>query len=248
MTLPFDLSPGAALFLAVATLVAAFIRGYSGFGFAALVVSAAALVTHPLNLVAVVLFCEFAIIIQQWPSIVRDIDRHRVLFLMAGALVGVPVGLWAITGAGIEAARIAIAAYVLVMCGLMLRGWRMQRRATGGDHLGVGILSGLANAPGMGGLPVAAFFTAQPMTAATFRATLIAYFALLDIYTAPLLWWHGLVTRDTFIVTLAAAPLIVVGAWAGGRHFLRTDPQDFRRFAIGLLAVLAMLGLVKAAL
>lgn len=142
----------------------------------------------------------------------------------------------------------AIALYVLCMCGLMLRGWRMRRKATGGDHLVVGVLSGLANAPGMGGLPVATFFTAQPMTAATFRATLIAYFALLDIYTAPLLWWHGLVTRDTFIVTLAAAPLIVVGAWAGGRHFLRTDPQDFRRFAIGLLAVLAVLGLVKAAL
>ncbi len=248
MTLPFDLSPGAALFLAAAILVAAFIRGYSGFGFAALVVSAAALVTHPLNLVAVVLFCEFAIIIQQWPSIARDIDRRRVMFLMAGAVVGVPVGLWAITGAGIEAARMAIALYVLFMCGLMLRGWRMRRKATGGAHLVVGVLSGLANAPGMGGLPVATFFTAQPMTAATFRATLIAYFALLDIYTAPLLWWHGLVTRDTFVVTLAAAPLIVLGAWAGGRHFLRTDPQDFRRFAIGLLAVLAVLGLVKAAL
>lgn len=248
MTLPFDLSPGAALFLSAAILVAAFIRGYSGFGFAALVVSAAALVTHPLNLVAVVLFCEFAIIIQQWPSIARDIDRRRVLFLMAGAVVGVPVGLWAITGAGIEAARMAIALYVLFMCGLMLRGWRMRRKATGGDHLVVGVLSGLANAPGMGGLPVATFFTAQSMTAATFRATLIAYFALLDIYTAPLLWWHGLVTRDTFVVTLAAAPLIVLGAWAGGRHFLRTDPQDFRRFAIGLLAVLAVLGLVKAAL
>jgi uncharacterized membrane protein YfcA len=248
MTLPFDLTPGAALFLAAAILVAAFIRGYSGFGFAALVVSAAALVTHPLNLVAVVLFCEFAIILLQWSSIARDIDGRRVMFLMAGALVGVPAGLWAITGAGIETARIAIAIYVLVMCGLMLRGWQMQRQATAGDHLAVGVLSGLANGPGMGGLPVATFFTAQTMKATTFRATMIAYFALLDIYTAPLLWWHGLVTRDTFIVTLAAAPLIVVGAWAGGRHFLRTDPQDFRRFAILLLAGLAGLGLMKTVL
>ncbi len=62
------------------------------------------------------------------------------------------------------------------------------------------------------------------------------------------MWWHGLVTRDTIIVTLAAAPLIVLGIWLGGRHFLRTEPQDFRRFAIGLLAVLAGLGLVKAVL
>ena len=36
-----------------------------------------------------------------------------------------------------------------------------------------------------------------------------------------------------------------LGIWAGGRHFLATDPQDFRKFAIGLLAVLAVINLVK---
>ncbi|MGB8812333.1 MAG: sulfite exporter TauE/SafE family protein, partial [Paracoccaceae bacterium] len=35
MTLPFDLSPGTAAFLAAALLIAAYVRGYSGFGFAA---------------------------------------------------------------------------------------------------------------------------------------------------------------------------------------------------------------------
>jgi hypothetical protein len=53
------------------------------------------------------------------------------------------------------------------------------------------VISGLANAPGMGGLPVAAFFAAQPMPAAVFRATLIAYFPLLDLYSAPLYWARG---------------------------------------------------------
>jgi uncharacterized protein len=41
-------------------------------------------------------------------------------------------------------------------------------------------------------------------------------------------------------------PVIGLGIWLGGKHFLRTDPQDFRRFAIGLLALLAGFGLVKA--
>ncbi len=248
MTLPFDLSPGAAAFMAAAFFVAAFVRGYSGFGFSALLVSGSALVTHPLNFVAVAMLCEFAIIFQQWSTIAHEVDWRRVRALMAGALLGVPAGLWVITGIGLDAARAVIALYVLGMCAIMLRGWRMKRVAGDRDHLAVGLASGLANAPGMGGLPVATFFAAQPMAAGTFRATLIAYFALLDLYTAPLMWWHGLVTRDTIIVTLAAAPLIVLGIWLGGRHFLRTEPQDFRRFAIGLLAVLAGLGLVKAVL
>ena len=40
--------------------------------------------------------------------------------------------------------------------------------------------------------------------------------------------------------------LLVAGGWAGGRHFLRADPQDFRRLTIGLLMALAILGLGKA--
>ena len=42
-------------FMAVAFFVAAFVRGYTGFGFSALVVSAAALVTNPLHFVPVVM-------------------------------------------------------------------------------------------------------------------------------------------------------------------------------------------------
>jgi uncharacterized membrane protein YfcA len=98
----------------------------------------------------------------------------------------------------------------------------------------------------MGGLPVAAFFAAQPMPAAVFRATLIAYFPLLDIYSAPLYWYAGLVSWDTLWAALIALPITLVGNWLGGRHFFGTDPQEFRRFAIVLLAGLALLGLGKA--
>ncbi len=101
---------------------------------------------------------------------------------------------------------------------------------------------------GWGGLPIAAFFAAQPMQAATFRATLIAFFPLLDLYSAPLYWWHGLVTWDTLWAALAALPLTFLGNWLGSRHFLNTDPQDFRRFAILLLGGLAVMGLIKAVL
>jgi uncharacterized protein len=97
-------------------------------------------------------------------------------------------------------------------------------------------------------LPIAAFFAAQPMSATVFRATLIAFFPLLDVYSAPLYWWAGLVSWDTLWASLIALPVTFFGNWLGGRHFFGTDPQDFRRFAILLLAGLAGLGLIKALL
>ncbi len=125
-------------------------------------------------------------------------------FSRFGAVAGVPIGLAIITRIGAGPARVVIAAYVLVMCAVMLRGWHMKAEAGPGQHVVAELASGLANAPGMGGLPVVTFFAAQGIPAVTFRATLIAYFALLDGYSAPLMWWHGMISRDTFI-TIALA-------------------------------------------
>lgn len=244
--MPFDLSLAGTVWMAVAVLGAAFIRGYSGFGYSAMVIAASSLVMNPLNMVAVVVILETAMSVQAARGIAADVDWRRVGFMLAGAAVGLPLGLWLLTGISEDAARAAISAYVLAMCLVLLAGWRMGREARGVSNLGMGFVSGMANAPGMGGLPVAAFFAAQPMRAAVFRATLIAYFPLLDLYSAPLYWYAGLVSWDTLWASLIALPLTFLGNWLGGRHFLNTDPQDFRRFAILLLAGLAGMGLVKA--
>lgn len=245
--IPFDLTPPALLWLAVACLVAGFVRGYSGFGYSALLIAASSLVTNPLNMVAVVVILETVMSLQAARGAGPDVDWRRVGWLMAGAAVGLPLGLWILTGVSENAARAVIAGYVLLMCGILLAGWRLKAEVRGGANGLAGVVSGLANAPGMGGLPVAAFFAAQPMPPAVFRATLIAYFPLLDLYSAPLYWLAGMVSWDTLKASLIALPVTLLGNWLGGRHFFGTDPQDFRRFAILLLATLALLGLLKSA-
>ena len=246
VVLPFEMSPLAAGYMAFAFFVAAFVRGYSGFGFSALIVSASSLVTKPLNFVAVVMFCEFLMTAQQWSGVWRDVAWRRVGLLMVGAVVGLPLGLWALTGISADAARGVIAIYVLVMCGVLLAGWTLRGQVGRGAHVLTGLLSGLANAPGMGGLPVATFFAAQRIPAVVFRATLILYFALLDLYSAPVMWLHGMVTWDTLYAVGLSLPFIGAGIALGGRHFLKTDPQEFRRLALILLAGLAVMGLIKS--
>lgn len=244
----FDLDVGGLAWLAIACLVAGFVRGYSGFGFSALLIAAASLVTNPLNFVAVVVILETLMSLQAARGAGPDVDWKRVAWLMGGAAIGLPLGLWILTGVSEDMARAVISAYVLLMCGVLVAGWRLRSEVRGRGNGVAGLISGLANAPGMGGLPVAAFFAAQPIPAAVFRATLIAYFPLLDLYSAPLYWLAGLVSWDTLWASLIALPVTLLANWLGSRHFLRTDPQDFRRFAILLLAGLALLGLGKAML
>ena len=92
MTLPFDLTPLAALWLAIAILGAAYVRGYSGFGFSALIVAAAGLVTDPLHFVPVVILADILLTAQQVPSIRGHVDWARVRWLLTGRRLSQPSG------------------------------------------------------------------------------------------------------------------------------------------------------------
>lgn len=244
--IPFALSPLTAAFMAAALFGAAWVRGYSGFGLSALVVSAASLVMNPLLVVPVVLISDIALTVQQARGIRHEIDWRRTLTLLAGALIGVPLGIYALTQISVDSARALIAAFILTMSLALLAGFHFRRQIGDKSHVAVGLFSGIANGAGVGGLPVAVFFAALPVSAATFRATLIAYFTLLDLWSVPLLWRTGLVTQETLLACVYALPLLITGIHFGNRAFRRSEPTNFRRFATLVLMSLSIFGLLKS--
>lgn len=244
--IPFALTPLTAACMAAALFGAAYVRGYSGFGLSALVVSAASLVMNPLLIVPVVLICDIALTLQQAQGIRHEIDWRRTLTLFAGALIGVPIGIYLLTQIPLNTARALIATYILSMSLALLAGFHFRRHIGDIPHIGVGLFSGIANGAGIGGLPVAVFFAALPVSATTFRATLIAYFTLLDLWSVPLLWRAGLVTPETLIACAYALPLLITGLHFGNRAFRASAPTNFRRFAILLLMSLSIFGLLKS--
>jgi uncharacterized membrane protein YfcA len=244
--MPFDLGLWPSLWLALVIFGAAWVRGYSGFGFAALIVAGSGLVTDPFHFVPVVILSDIVLTATQLRGIWRQIDWRRVAGLALGALVGVPLGVQLLPGLGIDLGRAVISLFILAMCGLLLRGWHLSRRPGAAADAGVGFVSGLANGAAVGGLPVAAYFAAQPIPAAAFRATIIGYFTLLDLWTLPNMVYAGLVTRDTLLATGLFLPLMLGGLALGSRRFLSASPQSFRRFAIALLVGLALMGLLRS--
>lgn len=243
--MPFDLGPGTAAALAIALLGAAYVRGYSGFGFSAIFIAFAALVTNPLPLIPVVFACEVLMTTFQARSIRSHVDWRRISWLLLGAAIALPFSVSVMLSVGEETARITISTIILVISLMLLTGWTLKTRIGPLGHGGVGILSGICNSAGIGGLPVAAFMSAQPMEAAIFRATMIVYLTGLDLITLPLLWAGGLVTWDTAVAVAMAFPILGLGIWLGSRKFLSASPSTFRRFAVMLLLALSVLGLLR---
>lgn len=248
LIIPFDLPGPVAFALGLAILGAAYVRGYSGFGFSAISLAFAALITNPLPLIPVIFGCELLMTVFQARGIRGHVDWRRVMALLAGAALVLPVAVWVILSLGEGAVRMTVSLIVLVMALVLASGWTLQRQIGTPGNIGIGMVSGVCNAAGVGGLPVAAAMAAQPIAASVFRATMIVYLTGLDLLTLPLLWAGGLVTWDTAVGLVLAVPLLWLGIWQGSRRFQGTAPATFRKFAIYLLLTPAALGLLRAAL
>lgn len=246
--LPFDLEPAAFAILALGLLVAAFSRGYSGFGFSALLVASGSLVTDPINVVPLAIVLEVCASVLQALGVWKEIDWKRVGLLCLGAFIGNPIGVALLTYLSSGSLRIAIAVFIMSASAVLLYGWHLKRRTgTAGTSL-VGLVSGTVNgATALGGLPVALFFVAGRETPAVVRANLVAFFFLTDFYAGALLASQGILNFDTLHAALWGLPLLAIGLIAGTRKFIGTTPDAFRRFVLVLLIALATLVLAKAA-
>ena len=246
LALPADLTTAALAVMLIGLAIGAIARGYSGFGFSAILVSSWALVTDPARAVVVALCLEVAASIIQAFSVWREIPWKRVALLMAGAVIGTPVGAYLLAHAPREPLKLAIGVFVLISAGLLLFGFKLKGKSYGSRTAAVGVASGVANgAVAMGGLPVALFLTAEGDRPHQIRASVIAYFFLLDIAGLIFLARESVVTSEMLSLAAISLPITVLGVWLGGRRFLGATPDSFRRTTLVMLMGIAAIGIVR---
>lgn len=245
MELPFDLTTGQGAYLAAALFVAAYIRGYSGFGFSAIFIILAALTTNPLPLIPVIFACEIAMTLFQARGIRAHVDWSRVRPLLIGAAIATVPSVTVMARLGEDQARLAISTVILVLSLILLSGWQLRRPIGFKGNLSVGILSGMVNSAGVGGLPAAAFLTAQPLAPAVFRATMIVFLTGIDIFALPVMHANGLTGPSTLVGVGLAFPILGLGVWAGGLRFSSASQSQFRRVIVVLLTLFSILNIAK---
>jgi uncharacterized membrane protein YfcA len=239
----------ALIFMILGLLAASFARGYSGFGFSAILVASWSLVAPPSFPVTVAVMLEVSASVMQAASVWRHVDWRRIGLLLAGAVVGSPFGVAVLTLAPASTVRLLIATLLLLCCCALLVGFRLAKPVGTAGEVAVGGISGLVNgATAMGGLPVAIFLAASSIAPATMRASFIAYFFALDIIAGSLLAREGVLGSQALATALFCVPCLILGLVLGARHFLSATPDEFRRHTLWLLVALALIGLAKALL
>ena len=222
--------------------LAAVVRGYSGFGFSLLTVTALSVVLAPAQIVPAIFILEIAASIHLLPGIWRDIHWRSIGPLLAGCLLGTPFGVWLLAHAPAPPMLVALGMFVLISTLLLWRGFALKAMPGRAASVATGAVSGLFNgAFSTGGPPVILFYFASPAGAIVGRASIIAYFVGTDMIAVPLLAHEGLITSETIFRALTFLPALVAGA----RSFRGADPAVFRKWVLAILALLSVLTAIK---
>jgi hypothetical protein len=246
MPLPLDL-PGLA-FVALVILVAAYVRGFAGFGFALISVPSLALLLPPSEIVPALFLTSLGTAAHLVPRVWREVHWRSVAWMLLGAMAATPFGVALLSLIPAAEMRIAIAVVVLATALLLWQGFALKVIPGPGPALATGLASGFLNgSAGIGGPPVILFYFSSPAAGAVGRASLIVYFFALDLVGIATTAAAGLITLKTFALALIILPPLMLGIWAGHRRFLATDPTLFRRLVLMLLVALAIATAGKAA-
>ncbi|WP_028584936.1 sulfite exporter TauE/SafE family protein [Desulfogranum mediterraneum] len=245
---PITALPAAELALAtVVLLTAAIIRGLTGFGFSAIVVSGLSWVLPPAQTVILALFLEISASIHLLPSAWKNIDWLLLGALAVGIGVGTPMGIALLAWMAPEAGQLVISCLVLGFALLILKGVSYQGPRNFSVHGGLGVVSGICNGTAaLGGLPIVTFLLSTDTRAVTTRATLIAAFLGTDIYALSLAGGHGLLNTTVSGYALASLPVVIIGITLGQRLFKVASPDLFKTLALILLLGLSVIGIIRS--
>jgi len=216
------------VYAAVVWLFAGAIRGYSGFGSGMVAVLALTLVLAPARIIPAVLIMEVLASAFLLPEIWRQVDWNSLGFLLLGAAVGTPLGTSLLAQVPADYLRMGIALLALGLSLIFIRDAAPRWNPNVPGRLGVGALSGILNgAAAIGGPPVILFYYGSSRAVAVSRASLIAYFLVIDIYAAGVSMAHGLVDGRTWLFVLAMIIPLGVGLKIGQRLFRILQPPSF---------------------
>ncbi|MGH6932066.1 MAG: sulfite exporter TauE/SafE family protein, partial [Dongiaceae bacterium] len=242
-----NLSAGTAVFAFAIVFAAGVLRGFTGFGFALAAVPTLTLFIDPIEAVPatliVALIAGAELIPKAWPHV----EWRSMRLLLAGAVAGTPLGVYALSALPSNVMRGVIGAIVLLSVALLWRGYRFQASPPRAARIGIGMLSGLLNGgTAMGGPPVIIYFLATSDGVAIGRASMLVYFFFAALWSVTVAGAANLLDGKTIVFAALMLPFMAIGNRIGDRWFNKSSSGMYYRVALAFLAAVAVLALGRA--
>lgn len=234
-------------YAALVILGAGVIRGYSGFGFAMISAISLSFIFPPSQVTPVILCLDIAASSWLFYKARREVDWKGLKLIMSGAFLTLPLGTLALVVMPVNAMRIFISLVIICLCIGLLGKKKRIKSPHPGTTVGVGMLSGfLSGVAAIGGPPVILFYFSSDRSVGVSRASMIAFFLMVDGLAIISSLCYGLIDRQTLSLSLGLFIPLGMGIWMGNFLFGKfSNDAAFRKQVIFLLMAIALVSLVK---
>ncbi len=221
-------------------LVAGFVNGLSGTGYALVALGFWLHAMSPVTAAPLLAFCSVAGHIQSLPRIWKGVMWGRLWPFLVGGLIGVPVGTALLGFVLVRPLKLGVGILLLLYCSWMGMVRRPPvvtgggRLADGAAGLGGGILGGMASLSG----PIPVIWVqlrgwnmqAQRGVNQPFNMSILA----LSVVSAAI---AGFLDGTFFVWAAIALPTTLIGARLGLQLYGRINDAQFRRIVLALLGL-----------
>ena len=229
-----------------AVLVAAFVRGVSGFGLALILAPVLLLLMNAKSTVVVNLLLAIVSNLVVLPFSFRHVYYKGILPMVICTVPGIVLGAWIITIIEPSTLKIVIG-IVTVISAIPLaigisKAFRREKFACGFS----GFLSGLlGTSTGLGGPPVVLFMHNQNWGKEAIHSSLATYFMFAAVCSFVALIIAGIVEVPTLVTAASLVPALIIGTAVGMVAFRRLSQRLFRVITLVIIICAGILGILS---
>lgn len=234
--------------IAVLTVLVAFfaglVRGFSGFGGPATMLAVMTWFLTPLQVVTKVLVIECIAATGLVWRVRREIDWGTSMAITLPMLVSMPFGYWLLTHTDPDLMRRLISLAIFLSCAVMLTQWRYQSRLSRPYLIAVGLAGGVIIGASFVALVVVAVILIGPYDRNEARTLFLASGFCLAYWLLVISIVNGQTGLHSVVSAMPAAVTYFLGSWVGSNWFGNSTDAGYRRYALILLTVLALIGML----
>jgi uncharacterized membrane protein YfcA len=229
------------------TLVAGLMRGFAGFGSAMLMAPIFAILFGSAEMVVTVVAIELVVSVQLFPQVRQHADWKTLMPMSLAACIAMPVGVWLLANIDKSTIVTAVSAIIVGFVVLMWSGWKYTGRRSAAASAAVGAVSGAMMATtSVGGPPVLLYLLSGNDTPQVNRANIVTYYFLTQFLLIVIVLATGVAGWNALLRAVVLFPVMVAGAWVGGRlfHGLASE-RVYRNVALAILFATGVFGLLR---
>lgn len=241
-----QLSPSLMGLFALTCCFAGLIRGFSGFALSATVMASMSSFMNPVSIIPIAFLLELVAAIFMVRGRAAEADMRMVWGLFLGNVIGVPIGLYALTKLDASMSKIIALSVICTLAILLFARVKAPILATRPGLLISGLAAGMASGiASVGGMVVALYVLARDRNPAEMRASLVMFLMLSMSSSVIFLFFYEIMTLVAVKRMIFAAPFAVSGILLGSYLFRPSFAHLYKPVCLLILMALCIVGLAR---